>query len=84
MTIRHLRIFTAVAQEGSMNRAAARLYLSQPTVSKAVKELEDYYGVRLFERLFLRPKISPSSTTRRLMASIWKPEEIFCTSIVAS
>ena len=54
MTIRHLRIFTAVAREGSMNRAAARLYLSQPTVSKAVKELEDYYGVRLFERLSQR------------------------------
>ncbi len=54
MTIRHLRIFEAVAQEGSMNRAAARLYLSQPTVSKAVKELEEYYGVRLFERLSQR------------------------------
>lgn len=54
MTIRHLRIFEAVAREGSMNRAAARLYLSQPTVSKAVKELEDYYDVRLFERLSQR------------------------------
>lgn len=54
MTIRHLRIFEAVAREGSMNRAAARLYLSQPTVSKAVKELEEYYGVRLFERLSQR------------------------------
>lgn len=54
MTIRHLRIFATVAREGSMNRAAARLYLSQPTVSKAVKELEEYYGVRLFERLSQR------------------------------
>ena len=54
MTIRHLRIFEAVAREGSMSRAAARLYLSQPTVSKAVKELEEYYGVRLFERLSQR------------------------------
>ncbi len=33
MTIRHLQIFIAVAETGSMSAAAKRLYISQPTVS---------------------------------------------------
>lgn len=51
MTIRHLKIFTTVADEGGMSIAAKRLHISQPTVSQAIAELERYYGVRLFERL---------------------------------
>ncbi|MBP3475534.1 MAG: LysR family transcriptional regulator [Lachnospiraceae bacterium] len=51
MTIRHLKIFTVVADEGGMSKAAKKLYVSQPTVSQAIAELEKYYGVRLFERL---------------------------------
>ena len=51
MTIRHLKIFLAVAETGKMSEAAARLYISQPTVSQAIRELEDHYGTRLFERL---------------------------------
>ena len=51
MTLRHLKIFTAVADEGGMGKAAKKLYISQPTVSQAVAELEKYYGVKLFERL---------------------------------
>lgn len=51
MTIRHLQIFTTVADEGGMSKAAKKLHISQPTVSQAVAELEKYYGIRLFERL---------------------------------
>lgn len=51
MTIRHLKIFTAVADAGGMSTAAKALHVSQPTVSQAVAELERYYGVKLFERL---------------------------------
>lgn len=51
MTIRHLKIFIAVAQAGKMNLAAERLFLSQPTVSQAIRELEEHYHVLLFERL---------------------------------
>ena len=39
MTIRHLKIFIAVAETGSMSRAAQKLFLSQPTVSQAIREL---------------------------------------------
>lgn len=51
MTLRHLYIFIAVYQEMSITKAAERLHLAQPRVSQAVKELEEEYGVRLFERL---------------------------------
>jgi DNA-binding transcriptional LysR family regulator len=51
MTIRHLKIFNEVAQSGKMSIAAAKFYVSQPTVSQAIKELEEHYGVLLFERL---------------------------------
>ena len=51
MTIRHLTIFVAVANQGSMSAAAAHLYLSQPTVSQAIRELEKHYNGLLFERL---------------------------------
>lgn len=51
MTIRHLKIFLAVAETGSMSTAANRLYLTQPTVSQAIRDLEEHYQVQLFERL---------------------------------
>lgn len=50
MTIRHLRIFVAVAETKKMSAAAERCYISQPTVSQAIRELEEHYQVRLFER----------------------------------
>lgn len=54
MTIRHLKIFIAVAETGTMSGAAQRLYITQPTVSQAVAELEKHYGILLFERLSQR------------------------------
>ncbi len=50
MTLRHMKIFTAVFQCGSITKAARELHLAQPSVSLAIKDLEEYYGVRLFER----------------------------------
>lgn len=51
MTLRHLKIFVAVADCGSMSAAANKLYISQPTVSQAIAEIEKNYNIRLFERL---------------------------------
>lgn len=45
-----LRAFHAVASEGSFTRASKRLYVTQPTLSGQVKELEERFGVQLFER----------------------------------
>ena len=51
MNINHLTIFHAVAEEGSMSRGAERLCISQPAVSKQIKDLETALGVTLFDRL---------------------------------
>lgn len=50
MEIRHLRYFLAMAREGSMTRAAQRLHVTQPTLSKAVRALEDELGQQLYAR----------------------------------
>lgn len=54
MNLRHLKIFMTVADCGNMHRAAEQLFISQSTVSQAIRELEADYGVRLFERLSRR------------------------------
>lgn len=59
MTIRHLRIFIEVAKAGKMSIAAQRLYISQPTVSQAIRELEEHYGRKLFDRLSKKLYITP-------------------------
>jgi DNA-binding transcriptional LysR family regulator len=51
VTIRHLKIFIEVVESGKMSTAAKRLFISQPTVSQAIKELEEHYGGLLFDRL---------------------------------
>ena len=51
MTIRHLKIFIAVATYGKMRKAAEALFISQPAISQSIKELEAYYNIKLFERL---------------------------------
>ena len=50
MTIRHLKIFIAVAEYGSMNTAARELYLSQPTISQAVREMEATAATAMYTR----------------------------------
>ncbi len=47
---RHLSCFVAIAQERNLRRAAERLHLSQPAISKTLGELEALAGVRLVER----------------------------------
>ena len=60
MTIRHLKIFIAVAETGKMSLAAKALYLTQPTISQAVHELEEHYHTQLFDRLSKRLYITES------------------------
>ena len=50
MEIRTLRYFLAVAREENMSRAAEHLHVTQPTLSKALKALEDELGKKLFTR----------------------------------
>ena len=58
MTLRHLNIFLIVCQEENMTIASKKLYMTQPSVTQAVKELEEFYGVNLFDRFGKKIKIS--------------------------
>lgn len=51
MTLKHIKIFIAVCDTGSMTAAAKELFIAQPAVSFAIAELEHYYGQKLFERI---------------------------------
>lgn len=81
MTIRHLRIFITVADLGSMTAAANVLFISQPTVSQAISELETHYGIKLFERLAKRLYITQKgsqllSYARHITALVDEMEQV--------
>ncbi|MCI3921212.1 LysR family transcriptional regulator [Paenibacillus sp. TRM 82003] len=50
MTLQQLKYVIEVARRGSMNEASKRLFLSQPSLSNAIKELEEEIGVVVFQR----------------------------------
>lgn len=58
MTIRYMKIFVAVYQAGNITKAAKQLYMTQPVVSRAIQEMERYYGVKLFERINQRLSVT--------------------------
>jgi DNA-binding transcriptional LysR family regulator len=60
MELRHLRYFVAVAEEGSVNRAARRLLVSQPSLSRQIVGLERHLGQQLLQRTFQGVRLTPA------------------------
>ena len=68
MEIRTLRYFLAVAREENMTRAADMLHVTQPTLSKALKSLEDDLGKKLFTRHSFRIELTEEGVLLRKRA----------------
>ena len=62
---RDLHVALAVAQSGSMLKAAETLAISQPVVSRVIADLEQALGVRLFDRS--RKGVEPTASGRALL-----------------
>ena len=75
MNLKSLRVFVYIIEEGTLARAADRLHLSQPAVSRLLKLLEEELGVALFERYKKRLIPTPAADqfyaeANRILASV--------------
>ncbi|MQS06022.1 LysR family transcriptional regulator [Streptomyces alkaliphilus] len=66
MDIRHLRTFIALCEEGSFTGAATRLRISQPVVSRTIRQLERYVGRELVDRS--ASSVRPTALGRMVLA----------------
>src|SRR5271167_2190912 len=80
INLNQLRIFQAVTETRSFTRAAEAVHLTQPGISKHIKQMEEYYGVPLFDRLGKKVALTQAGevlfeATREIMASISAAEQ---------
>jgi LysR family transcriptional regulator for metE and metH len=68
LELRHLQTLLALVETGTLSRAAARLYLTQSAISHQIKQLEEHYGVSLFERKSQPLRLSPAGQRLHTLA----------------
>ena len=68
MNIRQLEIFLAVCETASVSETARHLYLSQPAISKTIRELESDIGILLFDRINRKLHLNEAGKTFRIKA----------------
>ncbi|NLI54489.1 MAG: LysR family transcriptional regulator [Clostridiales bacterium] len=62
MTIRHLKVFLAVCDQGGVTAASRKLFISQPSISAAITDIETEYGVKLFDRISRKLYLTEAGT----------------------
>ncbi len=75
MSLVQLQSFVAVAEEGHVGRAARRLHLSQPPLTRRIRSLEQELGLELFERTARGMRLRPAGEhllprAREILASV--------------
>lgn len=80
MNILHFKYAVEIAKTKSISKAAENLYMGQPNLSRAVRELEEYLGVTLFKRNSKGVTVTPEGEeflryARRIIAQVEKVEE---------
>src|SRR5437867_2712391 len=78
MELRHLRYFQAVAEELSFSRAAKRLHVAQPALSRAIKQLEHTLGADVLERSRHHVRLTPAGAVllREIAVLLQQLEEV--------
>ena len=83
MNLQHLKYMTEVERVGSVTKAAANLFMGQPNLSKAIKEVENEIGITVFRRSAKGVYPTPEGTkflsrARAVLAEMEKLEALFC------
>lgn len=88
ITIKRLRCFVAVAEEGHFNKAAARLGMSQPPLTEHIRVLEQTLGCLLFERTTRAIRLTAKGHTlldhaRKILADVERTYEVVNTDLLS-
>ena len=81
MELKEIEYFLIIAEEGNLTRAAERLYLSQPAMSKFLSKLEENYKTKLFSRKNNTLELTPAgkvylSGAKKIQDAIWFAKDL--------